>query len=171
MIVKINPQNIVYAKSFQGLCRHPFYGHGHGCPNFNKKQGCPPQAPLVNEALDFSRDVYLIFTEFNVGEFAEKTRQSHPGWKSERQWYNPRYWQLRARKFQRKEEAVAVKNNNLDIILRKPEANGVNVTKLMADYGVVMSWAWPPKHFLENNKFLDNHVYLVSLGGYKLRKK
>jgi hypothetical protein len=70
---------IPYDRLIQTLCCQPFYKHSR-CPNFNYKQGCPP-GPLIDEIFDLSRDVYVIYTMFNVGEFAERMRISHKEWK------------------------------------------------------------------------------------------
>ena len=80
MIVKIDPKIIKYEKSIQGLCRRPYRNYPKGCINFNKKPGCPPQ-PLINDVLDFSKEVYVIYTKFEVGEFAERMKKTHPQWK------------------------------------------------------------------------------------------
>ncbi|PIN79187.1 hypothetical protein COV16_04990 [Candidatus Woesearchaeota archaeon CG10_big_fil_rev_8_21_14_0_10_34_8] len=67
MIVPINSENIVYTKQFQGLCKKPYYGHSKGCPNFEKKEGCPLGLTLIDKVLDFSKDICVVYTEFNVG--------------------------------------------------------------------------------------------------------
>jgi predicted metal-binding protein len=166
MIEKITHDKIEYNKKFQYLCKHPFYGHQKGCPNYGKKRSCPPHVPLIDEVLELNKGLYLIFTEFNVGEFAERIRKSHPDWKSSRQWYNSRYWQPKARKLQRKEEAYAKREKSIDCIINNPEALGVNVSRLMAVSGINLKWEWPPEHEIKNKGFLGNTVYLVSLGGY-----
>jgi len=172
MIIKITPEilkeNMLTKKEVTQLCTASFYKHPKGCPNYNKKEGCPPNQPLIDEILDFQRDLFAIYTEFNVGEFAEKIKSAHPDWKSPRQWYNPRYWQPKARKFQRQEEKNAKEEYSLDVILNSPEANGLNVTGLMKEIGIAMKWNWPPEHNTENKEYLKNSVYLISLGGFAL---
>lgn len=167
MIVKIEPEIISYERVIQGICKTPYHGHPRGCPNLGRKEGCPP-VPLIDKILDLNQDVYVVYTKFAVGDFAEKMRQNHPEWKNPRQWYNPRYWQPKARKFQRIEEQKAVNKLNLTLILKSPEAHGVNLTKLMNAIGINLNWAWPPKHEFEKRGYQNNNVYLISLGGYKL---
>lgn len=169
MITKIDPLIISYEKKIQGLCKIPFYGHNKGCPNYRKKEGCPPNLPLINNILDFKKDIYIIYTEFRVGEFAERIRITHSEWNSVRQWYNPRYWQPKARKSHHIEEEKALKENKLEKIVNSPEAYGVNITKLMKGIGIDLSWGWPPKHDLRDNAFQNNISYLISLGGYPLK--
>jgi len=166
MIIKIKPELIPFDRKMQGLCKLPYHGHTNGCPNFGKKEDCPPNQPLINEVLDFEKNIYLIYTKFYVGHFAEIMRRKHPEWKGQpRQWYNPRRWQGRARKIHRIEENLAKKKYNLDFIIRSPEAHGVNVTEMMKEIGVELKWGWPPEHSVEDNGYLDNFVYIVSLGG------
>jgi len=40
----------------------------------------PPNQPLIDEVFDFNLKLYIIYTEFAVGEFAERMRQKHPTW-------------------------------------------------------------------------------------------
>lgn len=108
--------------------------------------------------LDFSKDICVVYTEFNVGEFAEGMREKYPSW-TNRAIYNPRYWQPRARKFHKLEEEKAL--GNIEYIERCPEARGVNVTELMKLVGIDLKWDWPPQHSL------DNVTYIVSLGGFR----
>ncbi len=164
MWIEVDAKSILFSRKMQNLCAAPFYGHSKGCPNFGKKEGCPPNQPLINNILDFDSKMYLIYTEFLVGEFAERMRQTHPGWVNHpRQWYNPRRWQPRARKFQCEEEKRFLKEVDDVRIIQSPEACGVNVTALMKSVGIVLNWQWPPKHNLKNK------VYLVSLAGQPLR--
>lgn len=82
MIAQIDSSQIPYDFLLQGLCRSPYYRHSAGCPNYNQKQGCPPKK-LINEVLDFNKEIYVISTEFPIGEFAERMRLLHPEWKQE----------------------------------------------------------------------------------------
>ena len=165
MIKKIDPKIIVYDTEIQCLCARPYYKHPSGCPNYNKKDGCPPNQPPIDRVLDFKKEVYIIYTEFKVGEFAERMRLNHPKWSEHpRQWYNPRLWQSHTRKLQGIEEANAMKENSLTKIVRSPEAHGVNVTELMKNIEIFLKWGWPPEHI----EHLNNTVYIVSLGGHDL---
>ncbi|MBT3397656.1 hypothetical protein HOA55_03290 [archaeon] len=79
MIMKIDSSIIPYDDAIRELCGTPYYGHPRGCPNCGKKDGCPPQE-LISDYFDFDKDMYIIFTEFPVGEFAERMRATHPDW-------------------------------------------------------------------------------------------
>jgi len=157
MIEKVDSEIIIYDKMFQGLCKKPYYGHRKGCPNFDKKEGCPPGLPLINEVFDFENDLFVIYTEHLVGEFASRMREKHQEW-NDRQCYNPRYWQGTARKIHKAEREIALKLDGVENIVW-PENHGVNVSELMLNFGIELNWKWPPEHNLENI------TYLVSLGG------
>lgn len=159
MIFEINPEIIIFSKKIQNLCMVPYYGHSEGCPNFGKKRGCPPRISLINEVLDFSKKVYVIYTEFEVEKFAEKIRKKYPSW-SDRQIYNPRYWQPVSRKKHREEIELAMEKFNLEKVVW-PEAHGINVTNLMQKLGIKLNWDWPPKPKVENK------VYTISIGGFE----
>ena len=79
------------------LCRHPYPNHPKGCPNFNKKDGCPPSIPLIDKTMDLNREVYAVWNEYPFGEHVEKMRKKHPDW-SGRQLACCLYWQGTARK-------------------------------------------------------------------------
>lgn len=156
MIIELNPEIIPYDKKFQFLCRCPYHRHPRGCPNYGKKEGCPPGQPLINAVFDFQKNIYLVYTEFDLASHAAKMKKLYPHW-SEYQIYCVLYWQPLARKFQRQEEEKALREFNLDYICCSPEAHGVNVTELMRRIGVILEW--PPR----------NTTRLVSLAGFKLK--
>jgi len=163
MIQQIDPSKIVYDRKFQDLCKHPFYGHAYGCPNYGRKIGCPPNQSLIDKVLDFENELCVIYTAFYVGEFAQRMRDLHPEWSQHpRQWYNPRRWQPTSRK-QHQNEIRIFSEEYLDrVVVRSPEAHGVNITDLLSKLGITLNWEWPPKHSL------DNLVYTVSIGGFSL---
>ncbi len=151
MIIQVNPKEFSYLDA-EKFCCLPYLNHPRGCPNYGKKEGCPPNIPKVDEVLDFNKDVYLIYTEFNIGEHAERMKKLHPKWTG-RQIYCCLYWQLKARKLQRQEEEKSIKEKGINLILNSPEANGVNITSLMRKVGIKLEW--PPRKITR----------LVSLGG------
>lgn len=167
MFIKINTEDIEFERKIQAICTAPFYKHSRGCPNFNKKEGCPPGQPLINDVFDFNKDLFIIYTVFNVGEFAERMRRNHPEWsKHPRQWYNPRRWQETDRYNHRKEIKRFLEKYRDMVVNSNPEAHGVNVTQLMANIGIKLNWQWPPEHILKNKQYRKNVIYRVSLGGY-----
>lgn len=81
MITEINSSKVPYDFLLQGLCRSPYHKHSAGCPNYDLKQGCPPKE-LIDKVLDFNKSIYVVSTEFPIGEFAERMRLMHSEWKA-----------------------------------------------------------------------------------------
>jgi len=159
MIIQINPEIIVYERKIQGFCAKKYQGHPHGCPNYGKKEGCPPGVKLINELFELNNNYnnfFLIWIDYNIGAFANKMKKLHPDW-TERQCYNPRLWQPTARKMLRAVETVAVAKYKLETILTSPEAHGVDVTQLIKDAAGI-ELEWPPR----------NTTRVVALGGTKI---
>jgi len=167
MFKQINSEQIILDRKFQGMCTLPFHGHAKGCPNFGKKHGCPPCSLLESDLFDFSRDLFVIYTAFNVGEFAERLRQKHPKWANfPRQWYNPRLWQPQARAMHKKDIKEFLTICPEMFIDYSAEARGVNYTELMKSIGITLDWRWPPLHVLEDDQYKKNLTYRISLAGF-----
>lgn len=146
---------IIYEKRIQELCSRRYANHPKGCPNYDKKIGCPPNKPLINEILDFNKPAYIIYVEFDIAEHARNIKLKHPDW-SERQVYCCLYWQPKARKILRGEEAKMI-NNKIEKIVTSPEAHGVNLDLLMRKIEIRLEW--PPRQTAR----------LISLGGYAIK--
>jgi predicted metal-binding protein len=155
MIIQIDPTDIYFAKEIQEMCLRKGGSFPKGCPNYRKKQGCPPNQPLIDEIFDFQKPLYLIYTEFNVKKFADKMRKKHPKW-TERQCYNSRYWQSTARKEHKKELERFLNQYPKTMINTSPEANGVNLHSLMLK-ATGIKLEWPPRKISR----------IVSFGAYK----
>jgi len=157
MYAKVN--NIIHGKRFQNLCRMPYYNHPKGCPNYSKRSDCPPCA-RVDERFDLTQPMYVIYTEFPVGQFAERMRACHPEWSNQpRQWYNCIRWQGIARK-QHKIDIKAFQQEFPELFVdQNPEALGVNVTEMMKQAGIDLEW-----NYHENHDPLRK-TYRVSIAG------
>lgn len=131
----------VFDSKMRALCARPYPGHPKGCPNFGKKTGCPPEAPLLGQVFDLTRECYLVWNEFDLAAHVSRMRHAHPDW-TDRQLTNCLYWQPGARKalnemvdrFWGRFEGMGIE--------RCPEALGLNVTETLKRAGVEMEW--PP---------------------------
>jgi len=137
--------------SVRGLCTKPYQGHPRGCPNWDKKDGCPPQARPLGEVMDLKRPIYVVWNRFNLGAHVDKMQIKHPKW-SERQIYCCLYWQTAARKQLQWEISEALMDiiqftdfgpGDDPLILTCPEACGVNVTATLELTGQ-RDVEWPP---------------------------
>lgn len=128
--------------SVHTLCTHPYRNHPKGCPNFGKKEGCPPKSPLFADFVNEEFPIYVVYNRFWLEEHVDKMRSIHPGW-SDAQLRCCLYWQPRARK-----QLKAVVEKTLNALrwgyspLYCPESNGVDVTSTMKQIGIELEW--PP---------------------------
>jgi len=139
------------------LCTTSYPGHPKGCPNYGQRKTCPPQARLIENVLDLSSDIFVVWNCFALGAHVERMRKKHPEW-SDRQCRCCLYWQGTARKqlevciqtFRR-----STRGRNL-IAVRCPEACGVDVTETMASVGIELEW--PPKNIVRQVALLGKRV-------------
>lgn len=124
------------------LCVKPYEGHKHGCPNFNKKIGCPPNVKYFDEVYDMTKPFYFIWSTFNLKEHVNNLKIKHPNW-SEKQLYCCLYWQGKARKFLKETinafKSISDERKQLHINTC-PEALGINVFKTMENIGMKLEW-------------------------------
>jgi predicted metal-binding protein len=126
------------------LCVRPYHGHKKGCPNFNKKKGCPPNSPKFDQIYDIDQPIFAIINRFDFSKHINRMKDLHPGW-SQKQLECCLYWQPKARKSLN--DAIWFFNANISNIHysveRCPEAMGVNVTETLKQIGIELEW--PPK--------------------------
>ncbi len=181
MIVEVDPKLIDYDAKVQEWCLLPYPKHTHGCPNYGKHRSlkgirkdvrprvireCPPTDMALDKIFDFSRQLFIIYTKYPVGEDADERMRTNTKLKTNAEFYNVRYWQDRARRLIY-DEVTAFLDNNPDTIADLcPETHGVNHHTTMSKLGIKLKWGeWPPNHSI------DNIVYQVCMGGYPANEK
>lgn len=144
----------------RGMCIRKYHGHPKGCPNYGKKDVCPPNAPMFDQVFDLSKPIYLIYSIFDIGAHAEKMRKKHPDW-TEIQQYNLLYWQGTARKELKKniKDFKALYEDMGYYVVLSPDAMGVNVNDTLKKIGIVFEW--PARKY----------VYKIAMGGIPLSDK
>jgi len=75
----------------RGLCTKPYPNHPKGCPNFGKKDDCPPQEKLITEVFNMHKQFWFLWAEFDFAAHRAKMRAAHPEW-SDRQVDCCLYW-------------------------------------------------------------------------------
>lgn len=55
--------------SVRQLCIQPYVNHPKGCPNYNKKDGCPPKVMRFPIHVE---EVYVIWIKFNLGKHVQE---------------------------------------------------------------------------------------------------
>lgn len=151
LIIQVHP---IIEHSVRGLCVKPYYNHPKGCPNFNKKNGCPPSAKYFENVYDLSKPVYAICNIFQFKKHIEKMKVNQPTW-SEHQLKCVLYWQGSARKNLKNHIIKFMKENRGYSVETCPEAMGVNLTETMKNAGIILEW--PPV----------NVTYQIALAGIK----
>jgi len=139
-------------------CTLPYPDHPKGCPNYGKKDVCPPMAPLVSDFIDLSKTHWLAVYRFDIALHEERMQERKA--RSRRQARNPLYWQgwVRARLrdacdgFCRREAETLV----YTLI---PEAMGVNVFRTVIPLG------------LKIKTRPEKYIYKVALIGYCAKQK
>lgn len=138
----------VLDENVRQLCCRPYYNHPNGCPNYGKRDICPPRAPILQQVFNIDKPILAIWCSFNLALHRDKMRAKHPTW-SQKQLECCLYWQGRVNKQLRKAvEYNLIRyplfNNATNLISTfVPEAMGVNVTKTMKNAGVILEW--PPQ--------------------------
>ncbi len=130
--------------SVRGLCVKSYYGHVKGCPNFNKRKDCPPSCPKINDLINLEKPVYIIYNRFNFGEHVKRMKDKHPNW-TKRQVECCLYWQGTARKQLRGKIKEFKKLYPDLLIVKTPEASGINCTATMKKIGIDLEWS--PKKY------------------------
>lgn len=147
----------------RSMCVREYPNHKKGCPNYGKKEGCPPSAPMFDSVYDLSKPIFAIYNVFNFKRHVKRMRDKHPDW-SKRQLECCLYWQNGARKELRKKielfqsafKGITGKEHIITIV---PEAMGVNVTETMKKVGIEIEW--PPV----------NIAFQIAFGGIRKEKK
>lgn len=137
----VYPVQPVLDASVRTLCRRPYPGHPRGCPNWAKKDGCPPKVKLLNRYLDLAQPVFAVVHEFDIAGHVERMRAAHPTY-SERQLRCCLYWQGRARSLWKVGIKEFLWTHPGYTAVPCPEAQGVNITETMRLAGVDLKW--PP---------------------------
>ena len=140
-VIKVNPQIDLSVRS---LCIKSYHGHPKGCPNFNHKDGCPPESPTFEDVYDLSKPVYAIINKFNISEHRERMHNLHPKW-SLLQLDCCLYWQPKARKLLMVGIKQFLKEHSKYHVTTCPEAMGIEVTKTLEMVGINLEW--PPVNF------------------------
>jgi len=135
------------------LCLRPYSNHSKGCPNYGKRDTCPPKCPEMKDIFNLDKPIYVIWNVFNFKKHCDRIREKHPNW-SERQVECCLYWQGTARKALREEIKKFIYNHAHFKIVTCPEAMGVNITKTMKNVDQILEW--PP----------IQKTYQVALAGY-----
>jgi predicted metal-binding protein len=139
------------------LCVQSYPNHPRGCPNYNKKNDCPPTCKTIGEIIDTRKPIYVIWNRFDFSKHCIKMKNRYPSW-TQRQIECCLYWQGTARKRLNHHIDYFLTKHPEYVIIRTPEGTGVNVTATMKKIGIILEW--PPK----------TKTYQIALAGIKPAK-
>jgi predicted metal-binding protein len=144
----------------RSLCFKPYPNHPKGCPNFGKRDICPPQAPPISSFFDLDKKIMAVVIHFSLELHRQKMLAEHPNW-SKRQTDCCLYWQGTVRKQLKQEIAYNLTRANLfdggELIATDcPEAMGVDVTATMKKVGIILEW--PPEKIVRKIAFIGTQL-------------
>ena len=131
--------NIIYIKDINRLCQLPYPGHKKGCPNYNKKESCPPNNQRFDEMYNVDKTIWMVALQFDLKAHMDKLRLVHPNW-SDRQLRCVLYWQSKLRKMLRSEVNKFLEDKPDLSVDYSPERREINVCKMMEAYGIPLEW-------------------------------
>jgi len=107
-------------------CKLPYPGHPKGCPNYGKKEICPPKAGWITDIID--PPYFLVIQEFDLAFQERSMKILHPSW-TKKQTRCLLYWQphLMVRLIREAQNLIDDHLGKDYIIIRNPEALGVNM--------------------------------------------
>ena len=151
------PVQVDCDSSMIGHCLDPYPRHPKGCPNWGKKEGCPPNIRYFPNV--YSTSVHIAAVRFNFADYLELRRQDHPDW-TDRALRNPLYWQghVRHELNQFLFEYLSEHPEITGEIVFNPEAMGVNLFATCQKAGINLEQT--PK----------NNVYKIALIAQKLTR-
>lgn len=161
----INYVTPIMDESVRDLCKRPYgwnpktrrYSHPKGCPNWGRRDTCPPKAVLLPEFFDMTKPILAVWVAYDLASHRKKAKAKHPDW-SNRQCGNSRHWQngvlarLRREVKYNLERSPLFGNSKNLIATDRPEAMGVNVTETMKNVGVILEW--PPVNIVRKIAFI-----------------
>lgn len=152
---KLRVKRLVTTTKTGNWCLLSYPNHPHGCPNYNKRNTCPPLAPSISKILDLNYPMYLAFSSFDLQAHVGRMMLKHPTW-SMKQLKNVLYWQGTSRKQMRIRARAVMTLTGSDTSIECPEGMGVNVYATCLLSGLI----------LQKIKRLDtcHHVTLIGMG-------
>lgn len=113
-------------------CKLPYPKHPQGCPNYRKKDECPPHAPMISDFIDLQKPHFFAIHAFDLTAFSERMKQEHPTW-SDKKSKCPRYWQNHVESMLERKIKRKIKLN--EIYTFRPEAMGGNIFRTLLSFG------------------------------------
>jgi hypothetical protein len=152
MMDMIRLEDVVYdPRARDGTwCANTSKDYPNGCPNFKGFPGLKGYCKKNGQSLDFLElerqkgpfDWYAVVEEFDIETFERDHLKSGMSRKMAR---NPRWWQKGVENRLRDKALRKVNHIMGDVLLKIPEAHGVDVVRTMSKVGVTFEWGLQAK--------------------------
>jgi predicted metal-binding protein len=129
------------------FCTIPYKNNKYGCPNYNKRPTCQPQAPYLESIKTEFKKFYLVYAEFDLKTYSDYIRFKHPTFTDD-QTHNNRFYQNSVKKLLRIEiERVKDSNRSFKILgcgsgfyndICSMEAVGINVFDTCKNNNIIL---------------------------------
>ena len=123
----------VYDPKIISFCKAPYYKHPKGCPNWGKRDDCPPNAGHFISI--FKPTVSVVISRLDFIEYIDERRLLHPDW-TERALRNPRHWQGQLRADLKRFVGEIKREGQVPVF--NPEAMGVNLFETCENAGYIL---------------------------------
>jgi len=114
-------------------CKLPYPGHPQGCPNYGKKDECPPHAPIVSDFIDLTKPHFFAIHAFDLKAFSERMTKDHLTW-SNRKSKCSRYWQGHVNSLLKREIEKKIGKNQIYTLVF--EAMSGNIFRTLLSLGI-----------------------------------
>ena len=135
MGMRILLNKVIVGDYVKEWCKLPYPGHPHGCPNYNKRANCPPNAPDFFDVVD--PPYYLVYQTFDLAAQINRMLTKHPGW-SRRQAACCLYWQRGLMNRILREAKWFARAGEGRIVVENPEGAGVNLFATCRLHGIIL---------------------------------
>lgn len=119
---------LIYHPKVRDWCKLPYPGHPNGCPNYGHYDKCPPNSPHVEDILDVTKEMFLVYSEFDLQGHVDRMKEKHPKW-TDRQLRNVLYWQRTSKKQMVSRAVSFARENGFNLIIPMGESVGINMYK------------------------------------------
>jgi hypothetical protein len=119
-------EELIHFPRVREWCKLPYPGHPKGCPNYGKRDKCPPKEKYITEIINIQKSMFFVHSEFDLTKHIKRMQLRHPEW-SDRQLRCVLYWQNRSRKQMMERANVAARYLQAEVIIPMPEATGIQV--------------------------------------------
>lgn len=116
-------------------CQLPYPGHPQGCPNYGKRDTCPPAVPWIEKVMNLTRPHWFVVEEFDLASHRKNMKRKYPHW-SERRRQCLLYWQTAVRAKLKRQTSEFSQDHGGTIWTLLPEAMGVNVLLTLKRLGI-----------------------------------